>query len=256
MKILKLSLLTLMVFFVGCSSDDNNQNIINGIDRTPNLQATGSSANDFLSASKYNALVIEIFYVANFRPQAQTLVNLKNFMQARMNKPGGISIVETEIESPGMAPYDISEIAQIESAIRTKYNAGNILTMYMFFADGGTPSDTDSEFILGSAYRNTSFVMYQSTIKNLSDSITEPDRVDLETTVILHELGHLLGLTNLGSPMQTPHEDGAHPKHCNNENCLMFWQAENSNILGMMLGGNVPQLDANCLADLQANGGK
>lgn len=256
MKILKLLFLASFLFFLGCSSDDDNQYIINGIDRTPNLQATGSSANDFLSSTKYSTLVIEVFYVANFRPQAQTLVNLKNFMQARLNKPGGISIIETEIESPGLAPYDINEIAQIESTVRTKYNAGNILTMYLFFADGGTPTDTDSEFILGSAYRNTSFVMYESTIKNLSDSALEPDRADLETTVILHELGHLLGLTNLGSNMQTPHEDTAHPKHCNNSNCLMFWKAENSNLLGMMLGGNLPQLDANCLADLQANGGK
>jgi hypothetical protein len=65
----------------------------------------------------------------------------------------------------------------------------------------------------------------------------------------------LLGLTNLGTPMQTNHEDASHPKHCNNEDCLMYWQADGSGLLGMMVGGNVPQLDANCLADLQANGG-
>lgn len=256
MKLFRLLFICASVVFAGCSSDDDNSTVENGVNRTPNLQTTGSSANDFLAASKYNALVIEVFYVQNFRPNAQTLVNLKNFMNARMNKPGGVSIIETEIPSPGMAPYDINEIAQIESAIRTKYNAGNVLTMYMFFADGGTTTDTDSQFTLGSAYRNTSFVMYESTIKNLSGGVGQVSRVDLETTVIMHELGHLLGLVNLGSPMQTPHEDGAHPKHCTNENCLMYWEAESSNLLGMMVGGNIPQLDANCLADLQANGGK
>jgi predicted Zn-dependent protease len=255
MKLHRLLLLATIVFFFGCSNDDD-ENVINGVDRTPNLQATGSSANDFLASSKYNTLVIEVFYVQDFRPNAQTLVNLKNFMEARLNKPGGVSIIEKEIASPGMAPYDINEIAQIESAIRTKYNAGNVLTMYMFFADGGTTTDTDSQFILGSAYRNTSFVMYESTIKTLSDGVGEPSRVDLETTVIQHELGHLLGLTNLGTPMTTNHEDSAHPKHCSNENCLMYWEADGSGLLGMMLGGNVPQLDADCLADLQANGGK
>jgi predicted Zn-dependent protease len=254
MKLSKLFLLFTIALLFGCSNDDD-ENVVNGVDRTPNLQATGSSANDFLAASRYNTLVIEVFYVTNFRPSAQTLVNLKNFMEARLNKPGGVSITEKEIASPGMAPYDINEIAQVESAIRTKYNAGNVLTMYMFFADGGTTTDTDSEFILGSAYRNTSFVMYESTIKNLSDGVGEPNRVDLETTVIEHELGHLLGLTNLGTPMQTNHEDASHPKHCNNEDCLMYWQADGSGLLGMMVGGNVPQLDANCLADLQANGG-
>jgi len=255
MKILKLSFLVSVIFFLGCSSDDN-PNIINGVDRTPNLKATGSSANDFLADSKYNTLVIEVFYVKDFRPNPQTLVNLKNFMETHLNKPGGISIIEKEIASPGLAPYDIEEIVQIESTIRTKYNTGNILTMYMLFADGGTTTDTNSSFILGSAYRNTSFVMYESSIKNLSNSIGEPNRVDLETTVILHELGHLLGLVNLGTPMQNGHEDTVHPKHCQNENCLMFWETENSNIIGMLSGGNIPELDANCLADLQANGGK
>lgn len=255
MKLYKLLLLATIVFFLGCS-DDDKESVVNGVDRTPNLQPTGSSANDFLASSKFNTLVIEVFYVQNFRPAAQTLNNLKSFMEARLNKPGGITIIEKEIASSGMAPYDINEIVQIESTIRTKYNAGNILTMYLFFADGGTTTDTDSQFILGTAYRNTSFVMYESTIQNLSNGVGEPNRVDLETTVILHELGHLLGLTNLGTPMQTNHEDGAHPKHCSNENCLMYWEAEGSGLLGMMLGGNVPQLDANCLADLEANGGK
>ena len=256
MKLQKIFLLATIALLLGCSKDDDNDNLVNGVDRTPNLQATGSSARDFLTASTFNSLVIEVFYVENFRPNPQTLVNLKNFMQARLNKPGGVTIIENQIQSPGMAPYDINEIAQLESAIRTKYNAGNILTLYMFFADGGTTNDTDTQFTLGSAYRNTSFVMYESSIQNLSGGVGEPSRVNLETTVIQHELGHLLGLVNLGTPMQTNHEDSAHPKHCTNENCLMYWEAEGSGLLEMMVGGNVPQLDANCLADLQANGGK
>ncbi|SCY91932.1 hypothetical protein [Flavobacterium caeni] len=255
MKLNSLLALGLIFAMLGCSKDDDGT-IVNGIDRTPNLQATGSSAHDFLSDSRYRSLVIEVFYVDGFRPQTQTLTNLKNFMQARLHKPDGITIIETQIASPGLAPYDINEVAQLESAIRTKYNAGNILTMYLFFADGGTATDTASQFILGSAYRNTSFVMYETNIHNSSGGVGQPSRVGLETTVILHELGHLLGLVNLGSPMQTPHEDGAHPKHCTNENCLMFWEAGGSGILGMMIGGNLPQLDADCLADLQANGGR
>ncbi len=255
MKFHSLLAFFLIFLILGCSKDDD-QTIINGIDRTPNLQPTGSSARDFLSDQRYQSLVIEIIYVEGFRPNAQTLTNLRNFMQVRLNKPGGVSIVETPIASPGMAPYDIDEIVQVESAVRTKYNAGNVLTLYMFFADGGTTTDTESQFILGSAYRNTSFVMYQSTIQQRSGGLGQPSRVNLETTVIQHELAHLLGLVNLGSPMQTPHEDAAHPKHCNNENCLMFWEAGGSGLLNMMGGGHLPQLDANCLADLQANGGK
>jgi predicted Zn-dependent protease len=256
MKIFRLLTLALLVTVFGCSSDDDNSNVPNGVNHTPNLQATGSSAHDFLSAAQYNSVVIEALYVSGFQPTAQTLNNLKSFMEARLNKPGGITIVQREIASPGGTPYDINEIAGIETLNRTKYNNGNVLALYLLFVDGKSSTDTDSSFILGTAYRNTSFVMFENSVKTLSDGVGEPNRTDLETTVILHELCHLLGLVNLGSPMQTEHVDEAHDKHCDNENCLMFWKTENSNVVSMMLGGNVPSLDAHCIADLQANGGK
>ena len=51
MKILKLSVLTLLLAIFGCSSEDDNSDVENGINRTANLKATGSSGNDFLSAA-------------------------------------------------------------------------------------------------------------------------------------------------------------------------------------------------------------
>jgi hypothetical protein len=45
----------------------------------------------------------------------------------------------------------------------------------------------------------------------MSDSAFEPNRSLLETTVITHEFGHILGLT-LGTALQSNHEE--HPKHC------------------------------------------
>ena len=78
----------------------------------------------------------------------------------------------------------------------------------------------------------------------------------METTVILHEFGHILGLTNFGAPQQSPHEDSANPKHCDVETCLMYYAATSGPSLMNNSGGTVPQLDAQCIADLQANGGK
>jgi hypothetical protein len=256
MKTLKLLSLSLLLFVLSCSKDDDDKNAENGINHAGNLKTTGSSANDFLSAAKYQSVVIEVLYVQGFAPEAQTLNNLKSFMQARLNKPGGITITQRQIASPGLAPYDINEVAGIETLNRTQYNNGGVLTLYLLFLDGGYATDTASTFTLGTAYRNTSFVMFENTIRSLSDSPLEPNRVTLESTVILHELGHLLGLVNLGSNMVTPHMDAAHDKHCDNEDCLMYWKTGNGAMIGQMVGSGIPGLDAHCLADLQANGGK
>ena len=57
--------------------------------------------------------------------------------------------------------------------------------------------------------------------------------------------------------MVTNHEDTEHPKHCNNEDCLMFWATESSQGVDNMLNmTSAPELDSQCIADLQANGGK
>jgi hypothetical protein len=244
----------LIVLGNGCSNDDD---VIaeNGINKIPNQQPTGSSANAFLSASTYSSLVIEVSYVENLRPNAQSLVNLKQFLEARLNKPNGISIVERQITTQAGSPFSIAEINTIENTVRTKYNDVGILTLHILFLNGEYIDDTANAKSLGVAYRNTSCVLFETAIQTLSNQINEPSRVDLETTVLSHEVCHLLGLVNLGSTMQNNHLDTDHDKHCNNANCLMFWQIENNNVVDMMTSG-IPQLDANCILDLQANGGK
>ncbi|MGK4566013.1 membrane metalloprotease [Flavobacterium sp. 3HN19-14] len=254
MKLQRFLLLFLVVFALGCSSDDNSSDVENGVNKAPNLKATGSSAHDFLSADDYDALHIEILYVAGFQPDAAVLTNLQNFMAARLNKPGGITITQRQIASPGTSPYTIAEISDLESDTRTLYNDVNVLTLCVLFVDGNFNTDTATTFTLGTAYRNTSCVIYENSVRHLSSGVNLPTRVNLETTVLLHELCHLLGLVDLGSTMQTEHRDEAHGKHCDNENCLMYWQTENNMMNNTT--NHIAPLDANCLADLQANGGK
>jgi hypothetical protein len=38
------------------------------------------------------------------------------------------------------------------------------------FIDGASASDSGNSYVLGTAYRNTSFVIYEKTIQSLSDS--------------------------------------------------------------------------------------
>ena len=254
LSILLFSIITLS--FLSCSSDKNDDPVGDGTNKTLNKKPTGTSARDFLAASTYNTLVIELVYIDGFKPNATSIQNLKTFLEDRLNKPNGINIIEKKIPALNLAPYDNNDLLVVEDTFRSVYNNQSVLTLYAFFADGGSVSDTNNSFVLGTAYQNTSFVIYENTIKNNSGGIGQPNRIDLETVVMIHEMGHLLGLVDLGSTMQTPHIDNAHGKHCDNEDCLMFWQAETGDIFASLIGGNIPELDANCISDLQANGGK
>ena len=245
-----------MITISSCSKDD--EPISTSEDPTlANKKSTGSSSKELLSSNKFTSLILELAYVEGFQPTQNAVNNLKSFLQQRLNKPDGIEVQLKSMSSPGGTPYSIQEIIAIEDENRTQYNSGSKIAVWAFFADGESESNSGSSVVLGTAYRNTSFVIFEETIKGLSDSPFEPDRSVLETTVINHEVGHILGLTNLGAPLQANHEDSAHPKHCNVEDCLMYWAAETGDgIANLVSGGMAPQLDAQCVADLRANGGK
>ena len=250
----KNSYLIVTSFFIialaGCSKKDTvpNPNPVN----SENTKVIGASANDLLSAAKYSSVKIEIQYMPGFQPDAAGINNLVAFLNSLVNKPGGISVIQTQIPSANKVVLSLAEIASIEKANRTVFTSGSQLGIYFLYTDGNYTQSN----VLGLAYYNTSIAVMGKTVHDNSGGLTQPTRTKLESTVLGHETGHLLGLVNLGSPMQTNHEDPANIKHCNNSNCLMYYITNTTGIMGTLMSGSVPPLDANCKADLTANGGK
>lgn len=217
-----------------------------------NNRVVGASANELLSASRYNAAVVEIQYMPGFQPDAASVNNLTSFLNSLINKPGGVSVIQKQISAAGNTVLTLNDIGTIEKNNRTAYTSGSQLGIYLLFTNGSYSEPN----VLGLAYRNTSMAIMGKTIHDNSGGLGQTSRIKLESTVMEHEFGHILGLVNTGSPMQTTHQDGAHGSHCNNSNCLMYYASETTDILGFLITGNIPALDANCKADLTANGGK
>lgn len=251
-------LMTYVLFLgilIGCSESDDP--LPNSVDKTVNQQPVGTSAQDFLQDTEYDRLIVAIQYVEGFAPTQDALDNLKDFLMTTINKPNGITFKESSIPSPGLSPYSVEDIRSLEDQNRTDYNSDQNLAAYIFFTDGEYSENTENSKILGIAYRNTSMAIFESTVHELSDQILEPDRAMLESTILNHEFGHVLGLVGNGTPIQTDHQDFEHGHHCDVGDCLMNWVVQTGDIIENLANSNtVPQLDAQCLADLQANGGK
>lgn len=250
MKLNKLLILFLSMFLVACSKDDgpNGVNIIN------NALSTGSSGTHLLSDANFTKLAVEIAYVEGYAPTQKAIDNLKNFLNKRTYKPDGISVVTRALKSTGGSPYTNAELLAIENDNRTLFNTQGTIAVWILFLDGKSSEDSNDSVILGTAYRNTSMVIYEKTLREFGNKNQQLS--DLESTVLMHEFGHLFGLTNLGTPMQTPHEDSENSKHCNNKDCLMYYATVSSGLLNLISGGSLPTFDANCLEDLKAIGGK
>lgn len=212
----------------------------------------GASANEILSDSKFKSIKIEIQYMAGFEPNGLSITHLQNLLSTLIKKPAGINIVTKEIPSSASTQLSISQILEIENNNRTVFTIGDQFAVYILFTNGIFNDNN----VLGAAYRNSSMVIFGKNIKDNSGNLGQPSRVKLESTVLEHEFGHVLGLVDVGSTMQTNHKDAAYGNHCNNSNCLMYYSADTKDILGFLITGNTPAFDSNCLADLRANGGK
>lgn len=227
-----------------------------------NKQALGTSARDFLSADEFTSLRVEIAYVDGFKPSNATLSNLRTFFQARLNKPGGITFIETVVPATTVGALEREEYVKIEADNRTAFNEGDELAVWIFFADQNSDSDDGNSRILGTAYRNTSCIIYEKTLRDFSNRIGGANLTQLETITTEHEFGHLFGLVNLGTPMvrdhedEQPNDDGVDTlnKHCDQENCLMYFQTVADATSSAMNG--LPTFGEFCLEDLRANGGK
>jgi hypothetical protein len=215
-------------------------------------KSVGFSANQLLSSAVYKSLKIEIQYMPGYAPDAAALTHLQNVLNTFINKPSGIAIVTKEIAASSSATLSIDQVRTIEEQNRTVFTVNDQLGVYILYTNG---KFTDNN-VLGAAYRNTSMVIFGKTIHDNSGGLGQTSRTKLESTVNEHEFGHILGLVDIGSTMQTNHKDAAHGNHCNNSNCLMYYASETTDVLGILLTGNIPSFDANCVADMHANGGK
>ncbi|NHF58158.1 hypothetical protein FK220_002315 [Flavobacteriaceae bacterium TP-CH-4] len=275
----------------GCSNDDDPAPIETPvtIDKSANLLGSGDSANDLLSNDSFSKLLIEIAYVEGFRPTATAMDEFVDYLSTHTFKVD-IEIDYLELPSPGEEDLTLQEIADLESENRTAYNDGETLAVYIYFADAPSVDDDEEEGLvtLGAVYRNTSMVIHEVTVRRLAARSLFISDSDVEGATVNHEFGHLFGLVNLGSDPVNDHEDTEAPNHCNVEGCLMraelqfspssraIAKTSKSGIDGLqsacslsgesvlrMLEQNVskgqavaPDLDAECVLDLQANGGR
>ncbi|WP_430907006.1 hypothetical protein [Maribacter sp. 2-571] len=276
----------------GCSNNDDTDDgtpTPQNVDKTGNRLDTGVSGGDFLSNQNFTKLLIEIGYVQGFRPSDAAIDDLVSFIRAHTFKET-IDVVFTELASPNEEDLTLNEIATLENDNRTAYNDEDTLATYIYFADAPSEDDDEEEGLvtLGAVYRNTSMVIHEVTARRLAARDPRISNTDVESATLNHEFGHLFGLVNLGTDPVNDHEDPSAPNHCNVEGCLMRAELqfdvsgkailnglkENSHKLrsACSLKGETvlkllrnkdrktnkaaPDLDPECVLDLENNGGR
>jgi hypothetical protein len=248
---MKILLLPILLFLgISCTKINASDDVANPA--AHHNKSVGTAAQQLLTAQAYNALKVEVQYMPGFEPDAKALSNLELFLATYLYKPAGITIVTKEIPAIADTVLHRNEVVLVERDNRTAFTKGTEIAVYIVYTNGGC---VDSN-VLATAYRNTSIVMYGKTIHQNSGRAGKPSRTQLESTVLMHEMAHLMGLVNVGTGLKEDHQDEKNGSHCNNKKCLMYHAVETTDAFSLLRKGRIPQLDAACKKDLKKLGGR
>jgi hypothetical protein len=242
----------IVIIFITCCNERPRTDSEDETNFSYNERNFGASARDLLSARKFPAMIVEVQYMEGFPPDEAAMLNLRNFMEEHLNKPHGILFTQKQIPAVADTILNSEQVDSIQKANRTHGSDNGRIGLYILYTNG----HYENKNVLGHAFKNTCIVVYGKAVKQHHKTLSFPTQTTMESTLLLHEFGHLLGLLNSGSAMEIAHIDSAHEAHCSNAGCVMYWSMSLKPSFGPLIGDAIPCFDSACLMDLKWNGGK
>lgn len=157
--------------------------------------------------------------------------------------------------------YRVADLLRIHRetaffAPESGFLAGQRIVLHLLVLDGAMASDDDERMTLGRSLLTSGIIaMFPDGYRNAFTQVNgswEPAADALDQYVLLHELGHTLGLVGNGVPMERDHAAPGHAGHGNNPKSVMYYHppmAPGSRTVGTIPTG----YDADDLADLAAH---
>jgi len=169
----------------------------------------------YLNSSKYDRLYIEIDAVEGCQPRAESIEALRAFLEKYTNKPGGIEIVRDSQIKTADARAGKPELLALNHMAGPPTDRTNDKTAYLYilFYDssrltGNNYDGTINPYVRILPYPSAIYIDMKYVRKEYMGALKEH-----EQELLLHEVGHVLGLTWSTS------KNG--DDHCRKKSCLM-----------------------------------
>ncbi len=225
----------------GCLGED-------GLDLIPEKKGIpGGLTLACLRSSMYTSMVIEIDHEPGYRPFSSSADLLVERLESVCDKPAGISVDYNEVDFEHQGTWSAQDVR--DKGWETKDTSprdGTTLYWQILFPAG--TYETDS--VLGVAVDASTVALFSDSIDEADGPFGRPSVEDVENSVLVHEVGHLLGLVNLVYQSPIDHEDEDHPGHSNNEDSVMYWAIESTDVANFIFGSLPSDFDDADRSDL------
>lgn len=208
------------------------------------LGPPGAYARTLLRPRPATRLVVERFHQRDAQPAART-VSLADSTLRRVTGGKDVEVRASTLLEGGGQEWSADQIRALADASGRVAAEGSTAVLRLLFLRGSFRGDDSA---LGVAVRGDVVAIFSDAIDSARTPVSSSDAI--EEAVVIHELGHLLGLVDLAR--DTGRDDPEHPGHSTNSKSVMYWAVESS-LIGQVLTGPPPrEFDAADLADLEA----
>jgi hypothetical protein len=257
-----------LVIACGCNSVPGGSS---GDDDDVSIDASGGGGSGAASVfdDAITKVVVEIDYETNQQPFTGPIVGFGDTFeptQANLDRlfagKKALTIPRTldsmqDVGAVADEEITVEDIFALAALHRNVQNSDASRSYYVIFVSGHFADGSGVQpGVLGVSIGDT-IAMFKDVI-NSTNIVLAPNVVRyVEQSTLIHELAHSIGLVDNGVHMAAAHKDAAHGAHCDNPDCVMFWQNDGSNDAAKfaqqkLLTGSSILFDAKCLADVDA----
>ena len=239
--IILLSILLLTPVLSGCLSDDLLDDVM------PQLKGIPGGLTMACLTNSYDKMIIEIDYESGYKPETSSTDILKQRISEVCSFSKGVSIEFTETDFADVGTWSADDVREQGWANKqVEPTSGKTLRWQLIF-----PAETnDDDNVLGVAVDASTIAIFGESVDGAAGFLNRPSAEEVENSVIVHEIGHLLGLVNLVYTSPVDHESSDNPGHSNNEDSVMYWAIESVTVANFISGDLPNEFDQDDKDDL------
>ncbi|MBW3613776.1 MAG: hypothetical protein KY439_00485 [Actinobacteria bacterium] len=203
----------------------------------------GAFARTLLRPQPATTVVFERLEQSGAAPRRATVDHAKSVLRSVTAKPVADP---PPIPVPGGAQeWTAESIRDTADRLTKAGQGGGRAVLHVLFLRGNLRGNDE---VLGVAVRGDVVAIFSDSVAAAGTPLVSGGAI--EDAVLIHELGHLLGLVDL--VLDTGRADPEHPGHSRNRDSVMYWAVESSLVTQVLAGGPPRDFDSQDLADLAA----